>query len=127
MKISPKDYERLMGHPMPKSRPKKNKFGAIRKVYNGVSYDSTGEANYAALLDLRIKAGEILRVERQPKVELHINGVLWRSWRIDFKVFITEEKYEFHEFKGVETSDYKMKRDAFNIIYPHETLIIIKK
>lgn len=123
MKISAKDYKRLMG----KERPKRNKFGAVKKLYNGVLYDSTLEANYAAKLDLRIKAGEILRWERQSEVELKIEGKLWRKWAIDFKVFFPNGQYEYHEVKGVETVDYKMKRDMFFILFPNEKLLIINK
>ena len=112
---------------MGKPKPKKNKYGATRKTYKGVSYDSTGEANHAAELDIRIKAKEVHHWERQPIVELRINGTPWRDWKIDFKVFTTETKYHYEEFKGFETAEYKMKRDAFNILYPNETLKIIKK
>ena len=108
-------------------KPKPNKYGAKRKTYNGVSYHSTLEADYAAKLDLRIKAGEVTRWKRQPEVELKIEGRLWRKWAIDFKVFFPDGHCEWHECKGVETIDYKMKRDAFHILYPGEILRIIKK
>lgn len=108
-------------------RPGKNKYGAKKTMYRGVYYDSKLEANYAANLDIKKKAGLIHKWERQAKVDLPINGKKWYTWKIDFKVWITSDRYEYHEVKGAETAEFRLKRDAFKILYPNETLKIIKK
>jgi hypothetical protein len=109
---------------------KKNKYNAKRSVYKGISYDSTGEANYAATLDLRIKAGEIHHWERQVKIDIPINGKPWRSLRVDFKVYITPTVYEFHEYKGKSLPTFEMKWDAIRIqkdeLFPNIKFVLIK-
>jgi hypothetical protein len=119
--IKAKDYQQMLK----KSKP--NKFGAKPKEYNGVMYDSTLEAEYAKKLDWLKKLGEIEDWKRQVKVNLPINGQPWRDWKLDFQVWLTKDKYEYHECKGVSTIDFQMKRDAFKILYPNEVLKIIKK
>lgn len=120
-KLTPQEYKDLI------KKPKKNKYGAVSKVYKGVKYDSTLEAKYAAKLDLLKRIGEIHDWERQVSIDLNINGQEWRTWKIDFKVWVNLDHHEWHECKGVETIDFQMKRDAFNILYPDEKLIIIKE
>ena len=48
---------------------KKPKYNNKRFYYNGNWYDSTKEAKYAMQLDLRVKAKEIVKWERQVPIE----------------------------------------------------------
>lgn len=94
---------------------KKNKFGAIRTEFNGYKYDSKFEASVAAELELRKKAKEILDYDRQFKVEMWAydqNGkqAMKVSHKIDFRIHHKDGSFELLEAKGVETSDYKMRR-----------------
>ena len=50
-------------------RESRSKYRAVRTEYNGEKYDSKFEAGQAALLDIRLRAGEIKGWERQFKVE----------------------------------------------------------
>lgn len=123
--ISPEQYRELS------TKKSKNKYGAVRKTYKGISYDSTGEANYAAELDLKMKIGEVYKWERQVPIEININGILWTVWKADFKVWITPDTYEIHEFKGMETRDFKLIWKAIQILkeeqYPNVKFKLIKK
>lgn len=109
---------------------KKNKFGAKRKEYNGRSYHSTGEANYAATLDLRKKAGEIKLIIPQYKLDIRVNGVHITNYIIDFKVILINDAVELHEFKGCETPEWKLKwkltEVLLNEIEPGSKLVLIK-
>jgi hypothetical protein len=51
----------------------KSKYKAVKQSYNGYSYDSKLEANYAAQLDLLIKAKEVDRWDRQYKISIDVN------------------------------------------------------
>jgi hypothetical protein len=107
-----------------------NKFKAKKQDYDGKWYHSKGEAAYAQELDWRIKAGEIKSWERQVKIELKVNGVLICNYYVDFKVITKHNSVEYHEYKGFETSEWKMKWKLFtallNEIDPGAELIIIK-
>lgn len=98
--------------------------------YNGVKYHSKREARYAEELDWLRKAGRIQRWERQVKIELKVLGVLICNYIVDFKVINRYGGIEFHEVKGVETPDFKLKWKLFEVlkeeICPGATLVLIK-
>lgn len=95
---------------------KQNKFGAKRTVANdGIKRDSKYEASVADELDLRKKAGDILDYDSQYKVEMWAydeNGkqAMKVSHKVDFRIHHKDGSFELLEAKGVETSDYKMRR-----------------
>lgn len=51
-------------------KPKKNKYGAVRTKYNGRTFDSAWEAEYAKQLDLRQRAGQVRNIQYQVRVPL---------------------------------------------------------
>lgn len=114
-KMSAKEYRKMMKLDSPEV--KRNKYGAVRKEYNGVSYDSTAEADYACKLDLKIKAGEVKSWTRQHKWDLKINGVHWIYYRIDFRVEMTDGEIRYVEIKGMPTKDWKQKFEATKILF----------
>lgn len=95
---------------------KQNKFGAKRTTANdGIKRDSKFEASVADELDLRKKAGDILDYDSQYKVEMWAydqNGkqAMKVSHKVDFRIHHKDGSFELYEAKGVETSDYKMRR-----------------
>ena len=105
---------------------KKNKFGAKRTVYKGISYDSKREAKHAADLDLLILAGKVNKWERQHKIVLDVKGEHVCNYFIDFKVFLADGSIEYHEVKGAETALWRQKWKLTKILYPDFNLIIIK-
>lgn len=107
-------------------KKKRNKFGAIKKEYNGRTYDSTKEADYAANLDLRIKAGEVTKWQPQFRIELTSDGIHVCYYYIDFKVCLSDGSIEYHEVKGKETPDWKLKWKMALAQYPEWTFKLIK-
>jgi len=93
-----------------------NKYKAVKQEYNGYKYDSKFEASVAADLDIRLKAGEIKDWERQYKVEMWAcdsagKPKLKKSHKIDFRVHELDGSFTLLEAKGVETADYKDRRN----------------
>src|ERR1700686_35556 len=112
----------------------RNKYGAKKTELNGIRYDSMFEASVAGDLELRKKAGEIVKIERQVPLELRIYGKLWRTWKIDFVVTLVDGSREFIEAKGMELPDFKMKRVFFEMVFdkdfrqhPEDKLLVIKQ
>jgi hypothetical protein len=107
-----------------------NKFSAKKQEYDGKFYHSKGEAAYAQELDWRIKAGEIKSWDRQVKIPLRVNGVLICNYYVDFKVITKHDSVEYHEYKGFETSEWRMKWQLFTALLseidPGAELIVIK-
>lgn len=95
---------------------KVSKYKNIKTTYNGQKYDSAFEASVACDLDIRLKAGEIASWERQYKVEMwayncHGEKAMKVSHKVDFRVHEIDGSYTLLEAKGIETSDYKMRRN----------------
>lgn len=107
-----------------------NKFKAKRQDYNGKWFHSRGEAAYAEELDWRIKAGEIKSWEGQVKIPLNVNGVHITNYYVDFKVITKHDSVEYHEYKGFETPEWRMKWALFTALLPEidpgAELIVVK-
>jgi hypothetical protein len=80
--------------------PKGSKLRNEPTVYNGDRYDSKAEARYAANLDLRVRCGELAKVERQVPYELTLNGHLLTSYVADFRLTFPDGRQEVHDVKG---------------------------
>lgn len=104
-----------------------NKYGAKKKEYNGIIYDSAFEAKYAAELDWRKRAGDIKDWQRQIKFDLKINDVLICKYIVDFVIIRKDDSREYVETKGFETRDWKIKRKLFQALFPDLNYIVIKK
>ena len=84
-----------------KKDKKSNKFGAIKTEYKGRIYDSKKEAKRAFELDAMIRAGEVTKVEYQPKYELVVNGTKVSNYFGDFRVYYPDGRVEVEDVKGL--------------------------
>jgi len=107
-------------------RNKRNKYGSSKQTYNGYSYDSKLEASYAQELDWLIKAGEVKKWERQHKISIDINGVHITNYYIDFKVYFTDGRIEYHEVKGWPSEVWRLKFKLSKAMYPDYKFVVIK-
>lgn len=87
--------------------------------FDGFWFDSQDEANYWAYLKLRLKAGEISKLERQTRFDLTVNSKLlgWMLW--DF-TFIEKDKQIAFDWKGYKGQDkvWDWKRKHCEAQYP---------
>lgn len=93
-----------------------NKYKAKSQYYKGQFYHSTGEKEYAEQLDLRLKAGDITKWERQVKIELRVKGELIANYYCDFKVTHNDGHIELIEYKGVQTDLFLLKWRLLHIL-----------
>jgi hypothetical protein len=108
----------------------KNKFGAETTFVNGHKYDSKFEAQYAAELALRKKAGDIKDWHAHESIDLRVNGHLVATYKIDFVVEHNDGSTEYVETKGFETADWRLKWKLFEALYsgiPGVYLTVVKK
>lgn len=106
----------------------KHKYNAKKSVcQSGHTHPSMGEARYCDILRLKKKAGEIKDYETQVNHTLYVNGQKITVMRIDFKVINIDSSWEYHEFKGVLTKDFKIRKTLFEAINPDIVYKIITK
>lgn len=87
---------------------------------------SKKEAQYAAELDLRLKAKDIKRWQRQVKIPIEVNGYHICNYFIDFVVEHNDGHLEYVEVKGMETDVWKMKWKLCEALHPDWEMTIIK-
>jgi hypothetical protein len=92
----------------------KHKFHAKPTDYNGHKYHSQKEANYAAKLDLLVKAGVVLFYLEQVPFRLPGNT----KYVVDFAVFYADDRVDFVDVKGLKTPSYIMKKKQVEELYP---------
>lgn len=95
---------------------KRNKYNAQKVKILGRSFDSKFEASVAVDLEERKQRGEILDYDCQYKVEMWAytkdgKPAMRKNHKVDFRIHHHDKSYELLEAKGVETSDYKDRRN----------------
>lgn len=105
---------------------KPNKYGAKKTEYNGRTYHSKAEADYARRLDLEVAAAEIISWSPQRPVKMVVNGVLICKYLIDFEVLHNDGSIEWIEVKGAETAVYKLKAKLLKALYPTAKYTVVR-
>lgn len=105
-----------------------NKFGAVKKEYNGINFDSTMEADYYQYL-LEEKGMKEDEIELQPVFSLletfkdsegkTVRGIKYIG---DFKV-----KDVVVDVKGFVTKEFLIKEKLFKKMYPELKLVVITR
>jgi len=94
----------------------RTKYGAVKTTIDGITFDSKKEAARYQQLKLLERAGEIDRLELQPKYDLVVNGVNIGFYRADFRYW-QGIKQIVEDVKGVRTSVYQIKKRLIAAIY----------
>jgi len=97
-----------------------NKYKNVNKLYNGYMYMSKAEAEYAFELDCRVKAKEIIKWDRQVKLDLRANDIHICNYYVDFKAWLADGGIELIEVKGFETAVWKLKVKIMEATYLKE-------
>ncbi len=101
-----------------------------KQVFQGERYDSGFEMGYAQELNLRQKAKEIIKWERQVKIPLVVNNYTIANYYIDFIVYYPDGTKEFVECKGWPSDVWRMKWKIFEALFselPNVKLTVIKQ
>ena len=109
---------------------KKSKYKNVKQEYKGKKYDSKFEAKIAQDLDWQLESGELIKVERQVKIPLTVNGIFICNYYVDFKVTDKHGGVKYIEAKGLETDVFKIKKKlllaTLNEFDPGAEYLIVK-
>ena len=117
--LSAKEFQSL-------TKPKRSKYGNIKTVVDGFTFDSKKEADRWLVLKAQEQAGEISHLERQGKIYLmsgnmHVRYDSGRKafWKFDFAYFCSKRnKRVIEDVKGVRTDVFKLKKAVLLACYP---------
>ena len=104
-----------------------NKYNNVPKRYNGRTYHSTLEAEFAQVLDLMKKGKLIKEIKPQPSFRLDVNGKHICNIIPDFFVIDKDDQEIIYEVKGKETDTWKIKAKLFQALYPQYKYEVVKK
>ena len=114
---------RVRSPPLSQNMPNFNRYATrtTKQTYNGRSYHSRAEAEYAIYLDQRLNAGEIKSWTPQKRIELlGENGSHICNYYIDFVVEHHDGVTELIEVKGFETNIWNLKWKMLKDKYGHD-------
>ena len=100
---------------------KRNKFGAIKTVVDGITFHSKKEAKRYQDLKSLARSGDIFKLELQPQFSLDVNGHHICNYRGDFK-YLEDGKEVIEDSKGVKTPVYRIKKKLMKAIHGIEIL-----
>ena len=98
----------------------RHKFNATRTEHGGRKYDSKAEAKYAAALELRKAAGEVVFWLEQVPILLPGNV----RYRVDFLEFHADNTVHFVDVKGMTTPMFTLKKKQVEALYPIEIEVV---
>jgi len=101
-------------------RYQQHKYNAVRSEADNIKFDSKKEMNYYLELKLRVKAGEIIFFLLQTPFNLPGNV----KYRVDFQEFHKDGTVHFIDVKGMETSEFKLKKKQVEALYPVKIEIV---
>lgn len=111
---------------------KKNKYGAIKTVVDGITFDSKYESERWKELCLLACAGYISNLKNQVPYVLHAAGkngqqIKVGTYKADFVYETKSGCTVVEDTKGVETAMFKWKKKHFDIEYSPLSITVIKK
>jgi hypothetical protein len=90
------------------SKIKRNKYRNEPIVIDGIRFQSKWEGQVYCELKVMVKAGIVLKFERQVPFQL---GETKRKYLLDFKVWFVNGNIEYWDAKGCKTQVYLIKKD----------------
>lgn len=98
---------------------RKNKFGAIKTVIDGIAFASKKEAERYKILSLLESQGRIDNLRLQPRIPLMVNGVKIGHYVADFQYDLSgKQVIEDVKSKATRTPVYKIKKKILETYDP---------
>jgi hypothetical protein len=102
----------------------RSKYNNKRTTYNGMTFMSKKEANFARLLDsmkmARNPKDKVQSYKTQVPMPIIINGITCFKYILDFEVLYADGRTEYIDVKGFRTSVYKLKKKCIEAQYEIE-------
>jgi predicted RNase H-like nuclease len=107
---------------------RRNKYGAIKTLKDGVVFDSKLEAHHYEQLKLLQAAGEIKDLDLQHELRLAFNNIVICTYIADYYYYDCKaQKWVISDAKGIETPVFKLKWKMVKALYPEFILEKRKK
>lgn len=105
---------------------RRNRFGAIKTVFDSKRFDSKSEATRYAQLKLLQQAGHIKGLKLQIKFPLIVAGQLICIYVADFG-YVEDGRIVIEEYKGFMQAPSRIKHKLFQALYPKYKFRLTRK
>ena len=105
---------------------RRSKYGAVKTVVDGITFDSKAEARRYGELKLLQAAGVIKDLEMQPRYDITINDKFCAFYKADFR-YLQDGAFVVEDVKGMKTPMYRLKKKLVEALYPHVEIMEITK
>ena len=110
---------------------RRGKFNAHKVIRGGERYDSRMEAGYVGWLTMLARVYRLPNEKpvgwiRQVEVPFDVNGVHICNYKCDFVIRFADGHEEWHEVKGFETPEWRLKERLFRACYPERILRVFR-
>lgn len=98
----------------------RNKYGNVKKEYNGFVYDSTKEAAFARDLDFRLMGKDIKSWQKQIRYTFVHEGKRICSYVLDFLIENNDGTFEYVDVKSEATRKlavYRLKKRLMKVFF----------
>ena len=95
----------------------RNKYKSIKVEIDGIKFDSKKEAARYGQLKLLKRAGEITKIELQPRYDIIINGKFCGFYKADFRITWKTGAVTIEDVKGMKTPVYSLKKKIIEAMY----------
>lgn len=93
-----------------------SKYGAKKTEVDGFVFASKREAARYSELKLLERAGEIKKLELQPKFDLMVKNIHVAYYIADFMYFDEKDRLVVEDVKGVKTDVYRLKKKLMKVL-----------
>lgn len=104
---------------------KRTKYNSRPTEVDGITFDSEKEARYYGQLKMRVRAGDLLKIEVHVTFPLVVNGLKVASYECDFVLHYPDGRREVVDVKSPATKEiglYKLKKMLMKAIHGIEIL-----
>lgn len=116
-KMTPAEYRDFMEK---RKKAESSKYKAIpTETADGQKFKSMLEANFYNRQWVLMKAGEVVKIEREVRYELVVNGIFIAAYLLDFRITMLNGRIRYIDCKSIPTKTplYLMKKQLMLALY----------
>ena len=106
---------------IPKTKRSRSKYGNKKTVVDGITFDSKWESQRYLYLKSLKRAGRVKNLELQPRFIIIVNGQKICTYIADFRYDKEDAQGEWEHIvedaKGVETTEFKLKKKLMKAVH----------
>lgn len=115
--VTAADVARIGSKGVPSPKARRSKFGAVKTVVDGITFDSKAEARRYETLRAWVRWKLIVDLELQPVYPIIVAGIVVGKYIADFRYYCVNGELIVEDVKGMKTPVYRLKKKLVEAIH----------